>query len=295
MFRLRPIAYVLLILCALLSNGCVNLGPVREFAASSARLTDYKGVTQRYVTSADRQLADLPPGKRFDATRNKLTQFKSVSANDKQTLLKLHAATTGYMAALAGLAEQDAYSLSAEIDQITGAITESEQLNINAEHVQAYGSIVSKVASWITAAKQARDVKRMVKDNGADMDKLLEAMQLATEAYAIVFAQEEQSAEAVADFRETAWTDKSAGGAALTADQREVVATLLRRSSSTEAAARVDAMKAQKAAAAGLAEVRQAHLALYQNIDRLQAKDVQAALRKAASEIKSIRTDIAKL
>jgi hypothetical protein len=292
---LKPIPYVLFILCALGANGCVNLGPVREFASSSARLTDYKGVTQRYVTSADRQLADLPANKRFDATRNKLTEFKSVSANDKETLLKLHAATTGYMAALAGLAEQDAYSISAEIDQITGAITESKQLNINADHVQAYSSIVSKVANWIAAAKQARDVKQMVKDNGADMDKLLEAMQLATEAYGIVFSQEQQSAEAVADFRETAWTDKSAGGAALTADQREVVATLLRRSSTAETAAQADAIKAQKAAAAGLAEVRQAHLALYRNIDRLQAKDLQAALRKAASEIKAIRADIAKL
>ncbi len=104
-----------LLICAGLASGCANLGAVREFAASSANMTGYKTVTEHYVSSADRQLADLPPDKRFDSTRKNLRTLKAVTGQDKETLLKLHAITTGYMSALAQLAGDDAYSISPEI------------------------------------------------------------------------------------------------------------------------------------------------------------------------------------
>lgn len=295
MLRMKAMSPITIIAAALLISGCVNLKAVREFAATSADLTDYKAVTARYATSAERQLQELPAHKRFDATRSNLQKLQAVTAQDKVSLLKLHAATTGYMAALAALAGDDAYSLSAEIDQVSGAIAASDQLKIDATHVQAYGNIVKKVVSWIVAAEQARDVKNMVRTYGADMDKLLEAMQVATQTYGFVLEQEAATSAAVAAYREAHWDAPMPGDINLTPGRREVVATLLRRSNLAQETAQAEALRSQKAAAAGLAEVREAHRALLINIDRLKAKDVQALLKKATSDLKSIRKSLATL
>lgn len=283
-----------LVLAALLC-GCVNLGPVREFAGSSARLTGYQGLTERYVGSADRQLADLPPDKRFDTVRASLQHLRAIGARDKDTLLKLHATTTGYMAALAQLAGEDAYSVSPQLGKVADAISASEQLKIDAGHVKAYANIAQRVSDWALAAQQARDVRNLVERNGEDMDKLLEAMELATAAYGIVLAQEAERYDAGSDIREAVWTAELKGDGALTGPRREAIVTLLRRSARADKDAQARALNEQKAAAAGLAQVRTAHRALVGNVGRLGDKQLQATLRKAASDLKSIRQSLANL
>lgn len=284
-----------LLIYASFACGCASLGAVREFAASSASMTDYRAATEYYVGSADRQLADLPPDKRFDGTRKSLQTLKTVTEQNKATLLKLHAITTGYMGALAQLAGEDAYSISPEIKQVSGAIQASDLLKINADHVSAYNNITQRVADWALAAKQAKDVKNMVRQNGADMDKLLEAMQLSTQAYGIVLQQEIQSYELVTDYRHAQWSAKLPGDVGLTPERREVIATVLRRSSQADLAAQQQALKEQQAAATALDRIRQAHEVMLKNVERLSAKDVQAILRQASSDLKSIRQSISDL
>jgi len=284
-----------LVALAVATSGCTNLGAVREFAATSADLTDYKVVTQRYVTSAERQLAEVPASSAFDGTRRGLLELQATTARDKESLLKLHAVTTGYMAALASLADEDAYELSPEIDEVTGAIAESKQLNLTSEHVAAYGNIVKRVASWATAAKQARDVRRMVRTYGADMDRLLEAMQVATAAYGFTFMEEANNTAAFDRVREAAWRSKLAGGTEVTPERREVITTLLRRSSTADRAAQAEAMKRQQVAAQGLAKVRETHQKLMENIDHLDRKEVKTLLRQAAADLKSVRKSLAQL
>lgn len=280
---------------ALLLGGCTNLGAVREFADSSARITQYRAATELYLDSADRQLADLPPDPRFDATRKHLQALKAVTADDKATLLKLHAITTGYLKALARLAGDDAYSISSGIKQVAGAIRASDALGIDADHVRAYDNIARRVSDWILAAKQARDVRHLVAENGADMDKLLEAMHLATEAYGIVLEQEQQAYDAVADYRIAQWTSELPGDPVLTPERRETIVTLLRRSQLADRAAQKQALKAQRAAASGLKRVRQAHAALLQHVDRLNSEQIQELLHGAADDLKSIRESISEL
>lgn len=291
----RSIILPLVLLAALNAAGCTNLGAVRDFAATSAELTDYKVVTNRYVTSAERQLAEIPPSSAFNGTRQALEAFQATTNADKASLMKLHAVTTGYMTALAGLASEDAYTLSPEIDLVTGAIAKSERLNINGDHVKAYGNIVKRVASWATAAKQARDVRRMVETYGSDMDKLLEAMQVATAAYGVAFRDEANNTAGFDRARAAAWQFKLPGDSEVTPERREVVATLLRRSTTAERAAQADAIRRQEEAAAGLAKVREEHAELIKNIDRLKAKDVQELLRQAASDLKAVRKNLAQL
>jgi hypothetical protein len=225
-----------------------------------------------------------------------LLELKDTTTKQKDTLLKLHAATTGYMAALAGLAGKDAYSISADIDKVSGSIAAFDELGISAEHVQAYSNIVGSVVDWAMAAQQAKDVKRMVKENGEDMDKLLEAMEFATEGYGRVLKQEATASEALAEDRAFVWNEKMPGDTnSLTVERREVLSALLRKTSAAEKAEQAKALEAQKAAAAGLKEIRVAHRKMVDNVDRLKAKDVQALLKKAASDLKAIRNDISEL
>lgn len=279
-------------LCALLLGGCANLGAVREFAASSARLTDYREATAYYLDSADRQLAELPAASRFDGAREHLQALKKITAADRATLRDLHATTTGYMRALAQLAGEDAYSVSSGIGKISRAIRASDALGIDEDHVRAYENIAERVSDWALAAMQARDVRHLVTENGADMDKLLEAMQRATEAYGIVLEQEIAAYDAVADYRRAVWTAELPGDAALTPERREVIATLLRRSEQADREAQRQARKAQRAAARGLERVRHAHANMLRNVDRLDADQVQDLLRAAADDLKSIRASI---
>ncbi len=281
-----------LALVAFAVSGCANLGAVREFAASSARMTDYRAATDHYLDSADRQLTELPAAKRFDGTREHLQALKQVTARDKATLLGLHATTTGYMRALARLAGADAYSVSPEIGKVARAIETSEALGIDEDHVDAYANIARRVSDWALAARQARDVRHLVTENGVDMDKLLEAMQRATEAYGIVLEQEIAAYDAVADYGRAVWAAELPGDAALTPERREVIATLLRRSELADREAQRQARKAQRAAARGLKRVRQAHADMLQNVDRLDADQVQDLLRAAADDLKSIRASI---
>ena len=81
----------------------------------------------------------------------------------------------------------------------------------------------------------------------------------------------------------------------LTVERREVLSALLRKTSAAEKAEQAKALEAQKAAAAGLKEIRVAHRKMVDNVDRLKAKDVQALLKKAASDLKAIRNDISEL
>lgn len=281
-----------LALVAFAVSGCANLGAVREFAASSARMTDYRDATEHYLDSADRQLTELPAAARFDGAREQLQALKQVTARDKATLLRLHATTSGYMRALARLAGADAYSVSTEIGKVARAIEASEALGIDEDHVDAYANIARRVSDWALAARQARDVRHLVTENGADMDKLLEAMQRATEAYGIVLEQEIAAYDALADYRRAVWAAELPGDAALTPERREVIATLLRRSELADREAQRQARKAQRAAARGLERVRQAHADMLRNVDRLDADQVQDLLRTAADDLKSIRESI---
>lgn len=280
---------------ALALSGCANLGAVREFADSSARMTEYRVATDYYLDSADRQLANLPADSRFDATRKNLQALDKVTARDKATLLELHATTTGYMRALAQLAGEGAYEISPEIGKVAKAIRASEALGIDEDHVRAYDNIAQRVTDWALAARQARDVKEMVTENGADIDKLLEAMQLATETYGIVLEQEIQSHELMADYRQAQWSAELPGDTALTPERRETIAMLLRRSELADKSAQQQARKAQRAAAAGLKRVRQAHEMMLRNVDRLSAEQVQELLQETAADLKSIRRSISEL
>ncbi|WP_408951662.1 hypothetical protein [Lysobacter sp. Hz 25] len=274
------------------SMGCANLGAVRSFAATSSQLTGYREVTERYVGSADRQLANLPAGKLYDPARKELQVLKQSSEQQKDSLLKLHDTATGYMSALAELAGEDAYSLNADIDKVSGAITAAPELGIGAEDVAAYGKIAKLVSSWALAAKQARDVKAMLKTYGDDMDRLLGAMQRAARSYEGVLQQEKASADSIQMLRLTVWKQPKSGDGLLDEARRDAIVAMSNNSYAGIAEQQAKALQAAAAASQGLAQVRSGHAAMLKDADRLKSKQLQALLKQAVADMKTVRAQL---
>ncbi|WP_223619085.1 hypothetical protein [Lysobacter sp. ESA13C] len=274
------------------SMGCANLGAVRSFAATSSQLTGYREVTERYVGSADRQLANLPASKLYDPARKELQALKQSSEQQKDSLLKLHDTATGYMSALAELAGEDAYSLNADIDKVSGAITAAPELGIGAEDVAAYGKIAKLVSSWALAAKQARDVKAMLKTYGDDMDRLLGAMQRAARSYEGVLQQEKASADSIQMLRLTVWKQPKSGDGLLDEARRDAIVAMSNNSYAGIAEQQAKALQAAAAASQGLAQVRSGHAAMLKDADRLKSKQLQALLKQAVADMKTVRTQL---
>jgi hypothetical protein len=281
--------------CAAILAGCANLEAVRDFTASSARLTAYKDITERYLTSADRQLAEIPATAAFAVPRAKLLERQQATAAQKDSLIKLHNVTTGYMAALAKLAGEDTFDISGGIDQVAGAISAVPDVGINADHVAAYAGIVQKVASWALAAKQAKDVKEIVKAHGMSMDKLLEAMEVATVSYRGVLHNEREAIDSYQEGRVAAWKEVLPAETGTANTRRELVLAVSRRSYAVLAKEEADALKAAEDAAEGVTVVRKGHAEMLANVDRLDDKQVVALLKKAAADLKDVRSNLKKL
>ncbi|QGJ17524.1 MULTISPECIES: hypothetical protein [unclassified Polaromonas] len=212
----------------------------------------------------------------------------------KDDLLKLHNAATGYMAALASLAGDEAFDISGDIDKVVGSIAAIPKLGITETHAKAFSGIAQKVASWILAAKQSKDVRTMVKAYGADMDQVLEAMEFAAKNYEGVLKNEASSIDSYQEARLAAWSP-TAEEMAQVNPRRLLIVSLADRSGRLLSKESDDAVEAAKAAGKGVTTVREGHKEMLKNVDRLEAKDVVAQLKKAAAELKEIRSNLRKL
>lgn len=298
--RLLRVSFALL--CAAILTACANLQAVRDFAANSARLTAYQDVTQRYLSSPDRIARRIPSDPLFNADRKRVEEVKALIDHDKDSLLKLHSVVTGYMAALAALAGEDAFNLSGDIDKVTGAISASPALGLNAEHVGAFGAIAQKVTSWLLAAKQAREVRSMVREYGDSMDVLLDGLQLATLAMKVRFEGENGRLQSYEDTRLAPYLAPVGSEAAASSEdqinlrlRREAFIAVARQVGEEERAAGKKAVDSADAALGGIALVRKGHGEMRANVDRLTSDQVTAFLKNAAADLREVRDNLQKL
>lgn len=302
---------LLCVLVAGLTVACTNLAAVKDFASTSSKLAGYTDVTGRYVTGPERIGPQIPVGTDFESDRAAVAKQQTELASQKESLFKLHAVTSGYMAALASLAGDDTFNISPQIDKVTGALVAAPKLGIDVQTVQAYGSIASKVASWILAAEQAKQVKSMVLEFGPSMDVMLAAMQTATTAMREEFLNEraqlvtyEQTR--IAPFMTSVGLERPApSGTPDPLRYEDDRQQMLRRNQSTvawasrsyaqTAADQDKAVASATAAIEGIKIVRKGHADLQKNIDDLSGEQVVKLLKKAKSDLDAIRGDLQKL
>lgn len=166
------------------------------------------------------------------------------------------------------------------------------ELGIGAEDVAAYGKIAKLVSSWALAAKQARDVKAMLKTYGDDMDRLLGAMQRAARSYEGVLQQEKASADSIQMLRLTVWKQPKSGDGLLGEARRDAIVAMSNNSYAGIAERQAKALQAAAAASQGLAQVRNGHAAMLKDADRLKSKQLQALLKQAVADMKTVRAQL---
>lgn len=283
-------------------SACANLKAVRDFTGSSAQLTGYTDVTKRYLGGQDRIAAEIPRAKEFDQDRKEVAQLATKTAAQRDTILKLHNVATGYMAALAKLAGEESFNISKQIDEVTGAIVAAPDLGLNEAHVKAFGSIAKTVSSWILAARQAREVKALVKDYGEPMDKLLEGMEFVAGAMSMQLVNERDKIKAYFSVYEAAYLvdagpelQATGNERAVLLQRREVAWRQLRRSHAAMLADSQAAVDSAALAVEGIKTVRAGHSAMRRNVDDLSGEAVAALLERAAADLKSIRDNLKKL
>jgi hypothetical protein len=309
--RATRLFFALLVAASL--SACANLKAVRDFTATSAQLTGYTAVTNRYISGPQRVTPQIPEGADFDSERSKIQELDSATKAQKDSLVKIQSVVTGYMAALAQLAGDDTFNISPQIDKVTGAIVAAPSLGLNADHVRAFGTIASKVSSWILAAKQAREVKAMVNEHGQSMDKMLEAMELVTTAMKVQLDVERGKVKSyhdthLANFMVPVGNERPAPAGLSVAAKKQYDAdrqVLMQRRQAEivwanrgYAAIQADEDAAVESASAiieGIKLVRKGHEDMRQNIDKLSSADVKALLQKATDDLRSIRDNLKKL
>lgn len=298
---------------AVVLSACANLKAVRDFTASSAQLTGYTDVSDRYLSSPERIASEIPKDTVFDLDRAGVERLKPKVAAQRDSIMKLHNVVTGYMAALAVLAGDDTFNISKQIDEVTGAIVAAPDLSLNADHVDAFGNIAKTVSSWLLAAKQAKEVKAMVSQHGASMDKLLEAMEFVTDAMRIQLVNEQGKVKSYLSVYEAAYrSDVGAEGPAprpltgadldrynkervIVLQRRDVTLLQLRREHAMLLKQEQDAVDSTSQALEGVRAVRRGHAEMRRNVNDLSREDVMALLEKTAGELKSIRDNLKKL
>lgn len=292
-------------------SACANLQPVREFAATSSQLTAYTEVTQRYLSSSQRVLAQIPDDVAFDVERSRVKDEQRQIAAAKDSLLKLHDTAAGYMGALAQLAGDGAFDLTPQIDKVSGALQAAPSLGLNAEHVSAFASIAAQVVSWAAAAKQNKEVKTMVNAHGAAMDKLLEGMEIVSLAMKTHLDNERGllnsfEADRRANFIDPASTEPALR---LTAEQlkalnkdqrlsykrRHALLAWAARSYAVVDADETRAVEAAIVSTEAVRAVRQGHNDMRTNINNLSREDVVQLLKKTTAQLRALRANLNKL
>jgi len=287
------------LLLAALASGCANLEAVRDFGKRSAQLAGYTEVTERYLGGPERLQGQVPAGPEFERDRQWLASQAQAVQAEKDSLLKLHGVVSGYMAALAQLAGEHGFEIAPQFDKVTGALAEAPHLGLERRHVQAFGTIASKVGSWLLAARQARDVKAMVQEHGEAMDTLLEAMAIATAGMCSELDNERGRMASWHDVQRVAFLRPVAlerPGSAISPEDRQTLlnrnAALLAWGERAYAPVRAEQDKAvasAQAALRGVQAVRRGHDELRREVDHLGSAELAARLKALTADLDAVR------
>ena len=295
--RISPIPVRMLCAALLVAvlPGCGNLAGVRQFAGTASEIAAYKDLTHRYVTIEDRLIGAMPVSQAGD--RKDLEEKGNILKARLEPLNKLHDVITGYMAALASLADTDAYSVSGDIDNVSGAINAIPELGLNADHVNAFGDISKVVSSWIRTARQTKDVKAMVIAHGRSMDVLLEGMSLVLENYEIAFENENRLTRSWYTTSRSFWEgsdmDELPNVGVKTAEllrgRRELVLLVGDRSNAVIVAEQDRVDKSLKAAQQAIKRIRAGHQEMRDRIDAVSSDQMKEFLLKSAADLKTLK------
>lgn len=239
---------------------CTDLSAVRDFSRLAAGTADYRGLVERYATYGDR----------LAFYRERPVEVGN-RAEQRDGLIALHTALTGYMAALGDLADDATVSVStaplAEAAQKAGLFDAAMR-----PRVQALGDIVARA---VTARWRQHELRRMIEAGNAPVQDITARLIRFAEGLAAEDAEERQIAAFTYDLTIRRASDP-AGIRALREWRMQRLAEIDAR-----AAARDGFIAAMR-------RIGEGHQTLHDNRDRLSAEETLRQIRAVNSQLRTI-------
>ncbi|RUR90832.1 hypothetical protein [Pectobacterium polaris] len=274
---MKPWRSIVSIFAVLYLAGCTNLQPVRDFANSSAELSGYTQLTDRFATTYSREKLYITGA--VDTAAQENDKKRKAAYKD---LVKIHQTAALYMETLATLAGEDTYDLSDEIKSVAGGIKTHSAFGISAAQVDNVATVTTLISKWATAGIREKAVKEMVREGDAPFQVLLGTMQDLVRLYAKT--NEEEKKEVLGFFElEILFAD---------APKDKLLATLARVHEDEKRREYAQAQQLYSETEQGLKKISEGHKMLLKHLDDLSGEDLKASLKILTKDIKSLSKSV---
>lgn len=265
------------LLCGLFvaAAACADLKEVRDYAAQSSQLTAYKELTNRWVTTHEREGIYVNQ----DEARSSVAEGEARKALQKD-LLKIHTTVGDYFAVLGRLAGDDAFSVSSSLEDLGKSVKTAKTLGFDDAHVDAYTNISKIVSNWILGAYQQRTVQKYVEDGNDSIRLVLVGMKSIARSYRGTFNNE------VGRARYLNLTLSDTG-------QDQILRAVARAEFARIRTDGLAAIKQADALVAAIESISKGHLELYDKRSDIGGKELVDALQKVNKDLQAIRKSLA--
>lgn len=254
--------------------GCANLGAIRSYAEQSADIAGYTKLVNNYIGAKER-IASYQP--------NPQPNPASLLARkeQKEALVARHKIIKTYMDALGQLAADDAVVYDKELTALGSSLQNNKFME--KPEVSAFVAISKLLAKAATDYWRQGKFREIIKEGNAPVQTLVASMKkIVEQGYA---GELENESSAIGKFYKKIELESKdpAGKRALLEWQKVHLSTV--KTSKEEAAIYVKA----------LGKIGAGHQELYDNLDRLDAKDVLEQMKAYASYLRDAKNALENL
>ncbi len=257
---------------------CANLDEVRDYAAASRKLADYRDLTLRFRDTYQREQPYLT--KAADAAAKDNDRRRTHAYHE---LLQIQKIVGLYMRTLARLAGEQADQLGSAGGSLTEAIAALPEFGLTARHADAYGKLLAQISRVATSDYQQQHLKSLIRNSDDDLQTLLEAMSALTELYNKTNANERKTVLGMLE-TELAFADNP---------KNRLLTALARSQMQTKTREYQAVQRRYGALEKGLMAMALGHKALLDNIDQLDHESTRAAVQEFTAQIRTSNTLLA--
>jgi hypothetical protein len=247
------------------TQGCVNLGAIRDFAAISSASVRYRALVDDYVAAPERLARYAPEGKSDDYSKRAADRKQQESG-----FLLMQVTVQAYMDSLGNLAADDVVDYSKEYGDLGGAISKAKFASKqDADSLTTIANVLTKAA---TDAWRQKKLRGLIEGTNDSLQQVIASMQLVMHAFELDVSIEQTAAESY--YKGLYKRSHDAAGIAAAREWAGV--------RSEEIAARQEAIANYSTV---LTKIGQGHQHLYDHRNDLD-KDTLAQIKSYAQELK---------
>lgn len=267
----------------LLVGACADLKAVQDYAKASASVPGYDQATNEFATRFSRTELYAPE-------KDRKADQASGAERERAApdLLAVHRSLQNYMVVLGKLAGDTTFDLGKPLGEAQKAIVPFPGLGLDANTVNAYGSIGQLVAKWALRGVQQHYVIELVTEADQPVQALIVGMRQIVGVYKTDLRSERNAVEGVFEINRLFLRDAVSGRDKLLA----VLAADHFAAKTKEFGARAKKLDELDKA---LAKIATGHSELRKNVNNLSSHEFANALKAIAQDIWSAKGQIEKL